>query len=94
MKLQVFSVYDSKAEAYIQPWYSQTVGTAIRSFEQAVNTEKHDFQKFSGDYTLFHLGEFDQNLGQFTQLTASVNLGVATSFLRIGEAHNGIRSES
>lgn len=84
MKLQVFSVFDSKAEAFIQPWYSQTLGTAIRSFEAAVNTEAHDFQKHAGDYTLFHLGEFDQTLGQFTQLPAAVNLGLAVNFIKEG----------
>lgn len=82
MKLQVFSVYDSKAEAFIQPWYSQTLGTALRSFEQAVNTESHDFQKFAGDYTLFHLGSFDQTKGRFDQLETPLNLGLAITFLK------------
>ncbi len=82
MKLQVFSVFDSKAEAFIQPWYSQTIGTAIRSFEQAVNTEQHDFQKFAGDYCLFHLGDFDQVKGIFTQLQSPTNLGLALTFIK------------
>ncbi len=82
MKLQVFSIFDSKAEAFIQPWYSQTLGTAVRSFEQAVNQPDSDFHKFAGDYTLFHLGDFDQANGLFTALPAHVNLGVALSFLK------------
>lgn len=88
MKLQTFSIYDSKAEAFIQPWYSQTLGTAIRSFEQAVNTSGHEFQKFSADYTLFHLGEFDQQTGRFTALATHVNLGLALTFLK-GTTHDG-----
>lgn len=83
MKLQVFSIYDSKAEAFIQPWYSQTLGTAIRSFEQAVNTPDHEFAKFAGDYTLFHLGEFCQHTGKFSALPAHINLGVALSFIKV-----------
>ncbi len=82
MKLQVFSIFDSKAEAFIQPWYSQTLGTAIRSFEQAVNQPDHEFQKFSGDYTLFHLGDFDQVSGRFNQLDTAVNLGLALTFIK------------
>ncbi len=81
MKLEVFSVYDSKAEAFIQPWYSQTLGTAIRSFETAVNKEGHDFQKFAGDYTLFHLGCFDQSEGHFDQKATPTNLGLALTFI-------------
>jgi len=80
VKLEVFSIFDSKAEAFIQPWYSQTIGTALRSFEQAVNKEGHDFHKFSGDYCLFHLGAFDQTKGVFNQLTSPVNLGLALNF--------------
>jgi len=82
VKLQVFTVYDSKAEAYIQPWYSQTLGTAIRSFEQAVNNEEHDFFKFAADYTLFHLGDFDQSTAEFTALPSPVNLGCALTFIK------------
>jgi len=82
VKIQVFSVYDSKAEAYIQPWYSQTLGTAVRSFEQAVNTEEHEFFKFAADYTLFHLGDFDQSNAEFNALPAHVNLGCALTFIK------------
>ncbi len=82
MKLQVFSIFDAKAEAFIQPWYSQTIGTAIRSFEQAVNQEGHDFKKFSQDYTLFHLGDFDQTAGVFTQLKSPLSLGLAIHFIK------------
>ncbi len=82
MKLKVFSVYDSKAEAFIQPFYSQTTGTAVRSFEQAVQDPTHEFRKFAGDYTLFELGEFDQSTGHFTQLATHINLGLALTYIK------------
>ncbi len=82
MKLKVFSIYDSKAEAFIQPFYSQTTGTAVRSFEQACNDRASDFNKFAGDYTLFELGEFDQNTAEFTPLQTIVNLGVAITYIK------------
>ncbi len=82
MKLKVFSIHDSKAEAFIQPFYSQTTGTAVRSFEQACNDTASDFNKFAGDYTLFELGEFDQNSAEFTPLTTPVNLGLALSYIK------------
>lgn len=81
MILQAFSIFDSKAEAFVQPFYSQTVGTAIRSFEQACNQVDHDFNKFAGDYTLFHLGEFDQHTGRFTELQTPTNLGLALTHI-------------
>ncbi len=77
----MFSIYDSKAEAYIQPFYSQTTGTAIRSFETAVNENGHDFNKYAGDYTLFELGEFDQATGESTARETQLNLGLAITFM-------------
>lgn len=81
MRLQVFTVYDSKAEAYGQPTYAQAVGAAVRAFSSAANQEGHDFQKFAGDFTLFHVGSFDQETGRFTLNDAPVNLGTALQFL-------------
>ncbi len=82
MKLEIFSVFDSKAEAYIQPFFSQTIGTALRDFEAAVNTETHQFSKYAADYTLFHLGDFEQATAKWTLKDAPVNLGNALTFMK------------
>lgn len=80
--LKIFSVYDSKAAAYLQPIFCVNAAVAIRSFEHAVNSEGHDFSRFSADYTLFELGSFDPQLGQFELHQMPHNLGTASSFLR------------
>lgn len=77
MTLKMFTVFDSKAGAFIQPFFSQSTGTAVRSFEDAANNETHEFRKHAADYTLFELGEFDQNTGTFEILDARINLGNA-----------------
>lgn len=64
---KVFSVFDSKAKAFIQPFYSQTNGTAVRQFTAAAQDAGHDFHRFSEDYSLFCLGEFDEESGMFNQ---------------------------
>lgn len=80
--LNIFSVYDSKAEAFTQPFFSATSGTAIRSFEQAANDQEHHFNKHAADYTLFHLGSFEETSGEFEILPAKVNLGLAINFIK------------
>lgn len=79
--LNIFSVYDSKAEAFIQPFFSQTIGTALRDFGRAANDAQHQFHQHAGDYTLFHLGSFDPNKADFTLLKAHANLGTALTFI-------------
>ncbi len=77
MRTQVFSIFDSKAQLFLQPFYSQTTGTALRSFYEAANDENHVFSKHAGDYTLFHLGEFNEETGTHHNLKAKVDLGLA-----------------
>lgn len=61
--LNIFTVEDLKAEACLTPFFSQTAGTAIRSFEQACNQAEHDFHNHAEDYVLYELGTFDQGTG-------------------------------
>lgn len=59
MILGVYSVYDAAAEAFLQPFFSQTVGSALRSFGDAVNNPETPMFKHTSDYSLFQLGEYN-----------------------------------
>lgn len=65
MKQEIFSVYDSAAQAFLQPFFSPSLGSALRSLTDAVNDPKHEFSKHAGDYTLFKLGSFSDDTGLF-----------------------------
>lgn len=80
MKLKVFSIYDSKAEAFMRPFFMRNAGEAVRAFETTVRDENTQFFQFPGDFTLFEVGEWDEDKGVFKNLDAKVNLGVAVQF--------------
>lgn len=82
MKLHIFSIFDSKAEAFIQPFYAPTKAVGVRSFAHACNSPETDFHKFAGDYTLFHIGSFDSATGQIEQSDTHENLGLGISHIR------------
>lgn len=90
MSLKMFTVYDSKADSFIQPFFSQSTGTAIREFSAACNKQDHQFSKYAGDYTLFELGEFNQDTAKFQLAQSPLNLGLAITFIEpaagIGQA--------
>lgn len=65
MKLEIFAVYDSAVQAFMQPFFSPSKGAALRALTDAVNDPKHEYAKHSGDYSLFKLGSFDDNSGLF-----------------------------
>ena len=77
MKLNVYSVYDSKAEAFLPPFFLPMEGQALRIFQNTANNKDHDFGRNPMDYTLFKLGEFDDDNGLLVPLTTPKNLGSA-----------------
>lgn len=83
MKIECFSVYDSAAGAFLEPFFSRTPETAIRAFRATVNSGQNDISSFPEDYTLFHIGTFDQETAEFSTFTPH-SLGVAIMFLDSG----------
>ncbi len=75
-----FSVYDSAANRYLEPFFAPTMEFAIRGFREAVNKEGHQFKKFPEDYTLYHIGGFDAETGNLQQ-SEPRSLGVAITFV-------------
>lgn len=64
--MKIFTVYDSKAKAYLQPFFSRTDATAVRDLKAAANTHDHQFNKYAEDYTLYVIGEFDEITGKIS----------------------------
>lgn len=84
--LKMFSVFDSKANAYLQPFFAPSAGVAIRNFSDACNQEDHGFHQHAGDFTLFEIGQFDQESGGFQTLKTPINLGLAITFIATEES--------
>lgn len=72
--LQMFSVYDAKAEAFGQPFYAANKGAGIRTFSDACADPNSMLNKHRSDFSLFHVGEFDIASGQVVGLTAPVQV--------------------
>jgi len=81
MITKLYSVFDSKVEAYMPPMFLRTHGEAIRSFDQAVAQEGTPFNKNSEDFTLFYLGDFDDQDGSLSALTTPIPLAKAHEVL-------------
>lgn len=80
MKLKMYSVYDSKVEAYLQPFFMRTRGEALRAFQTTVSDPGTHFYLSPGDFTLFEIGEYDDSNGMVEQPLAIENLGNGMQF--------------
>ncbi len=76
MPLDICTIYDSKAEAYMTPLFFQSKGQAVRSFSDAINDPTHntDISKHPEDFTLFHLGHFNERNGTIVVLPTPVSI--------------------
>jgi len=82
MKLKIFSVYDSKIEAYMQPFFMQSKGAALRAFMDTLADKSSVLAKHPEDYTLFEIGEFDDTNCTIATLPAKLSLGLAKELIK------------
>lgn len=88
----VFSIYDSKAKAFTWPWKEKTNETAQRAFQTLVMDPSTTIAKAPADYTLFRIGDWNEDEGVFVMLDAKENLGNGLNFVQyeptvLGMAH-------
>jgi len=81
MVLKVYSVFDSKAEAYNSPFLAITRGAAIRAVTDSVNDPKSVYHRWPADFTLFEIGEFDDSSGRTTMNPSNINCGCLIEFV-------------
>lgn len=80
MRVNVFAVYDSKAATYGQPFFSPTIGSAMRAFHTACLDPQSMLAKHPADFSLMQLGTFDDDTGELIGLNPPVNIGLAANF--------------
>lgn len=80
MKTEAFSVYDEKSKAFGVPFFAVNSGVATRMFTDLVNDPKSTPFRYPTDFSLYHVGEFDDFLGALVPLPSPVPLGKASQF--------------
>ncbi len=89
MILKIFTIYDSKGELYLQPFYEQTVGQALRAFSDTCNEPDHPFYKHAEDFTLFELGAYDNTSAEFILHNTAHSLAKAIELKKEHSDANG-----
>ncbi|WNK13651.1 MAG: nonstructural protein [Microvirus sp.] len=79
MQKSIYTILDSKAGIFCNPFISINDQTALRDFLRACTDPSVDFSYFPADYTLFHIGFFDEVLGTLMPNAALINLGTGAT---------------
>ena len=64
MKLNVYSIYDTAAAAYMRPFYLQADAQAMRAFTDLATDADHQVGQHPEDYFLVRIGVFDDATGK------------------------------
>ena len=81
MQQLMFCIHDSKAEAFLNPFFLPMKAMAVREFQNMVNDPGHAFGRNPADYTLFMIGTWDGESGKVIE-TDTTALGNGVEFLQ------------
>ena len=85
MNTKIYTVFDSQVKAYILPQYYRNAGEATRAFTEAANDLKSNIGKYPAQYTMFEIGEFDDETGQTNIYESKISLGLAQQYQTINQ---------
>lgn len=77
----MYTVYDSKTEAYLQPFFMQSRGAAVRAWVDTIQDNKSQFSKHPSDFTLFEVGEWNETSCEFNIYKNILSLGTALEMI-------------
>ena len=77
----IYTIYDCAAEAYMEPWFTHNNALAKRAFTGAANDKEHPIGTAPHDYTLFHIGTWDDKTGELNQPAAKTSMGTAIEYV-------------
>ena len=67
--MNIFSVFDSKLNAYMTPFFAKNVGVALRSFSDLVSDSRSVVAQHPEDFFLFRIGSFSEDSGEIVPET-------------------------
>lgn len=80
--IKIFSVLDTRAGHFLNPFSDTSSVQALRGFEQACGEPNSAFNRHPDDFALMELAEFEPSTGTLNVHAAPVNLASARSMLR------------
>jgi hypothetical protein len=78
-----YAIYDRKAAQYSDPVFFLTDGVALRMFEEVAKDDRAPYSKHPEDYSVRHIGTYDQDTGIISPCEIRVIMEVAQVLARV-----------
>lgn len=82
MKMEVMVVYDSKARAHLLPMFVSHIEVGQRGFADAANDKTTVVGRNPSDFSLFHIGEWDDEIAEYTAFETRRAMGLAATYVK------------
>jgi len=86
MKLNAYSIFDNKALVYQMPFFAPNDGHAVRAFGDIANSSDTLVGRHPGDFSLFHVGEYDDQNASLSGLSPLRHVIDAVALVRLQPA--------
>lgn len=83
MILKAYTIYDNKALQYHPPFFASTHGAACRMLSDLVNDSNTNVGRHPGDYVLYCVGSYDDQLGAMIPIAPLEHVRDATSLVAL-----------
>jgi len=88
MIVKVYAIFDKKVGTFMMPFNASHAQIALRSFEQALNSKDTVFNTYPEDFSLWQLGDFNDETGEYSKSHA--HIGEGCEFVKRVELNSGI----
>lgn len=66
--MKIITVRDKAVEAYGTPFFTKTIGQAIRSFRDELARDESPMGQHPEDYDLYFIGDYEEESGAITAM--------------------------
>jgi hypothetical protein len=81
--MNLYSIYDAKAEAFAMPFSAQNDGVATRMLLDTASDPNISLSKHPEDYSIFKLATYDENTGIVTPVVPVACLGTLLTLIGV-----------
>lgn len=79
--MKIFTVYDFKVRHFLPPQFYRNAGEALRAFQLSCENQESQFNKFPKDFTLYEIGEWNDETGEILMLDKHKPLSSAYDYV-------------
>lgn len=86
MRHFIYSIFDTASGIYMRPFTMASDGQVLRMFKDIACDADHDIGKHPEDYSVFRIGEYDDNTGE---IKPEIKTCLATALEMVAQSRKG-----